>query len=318
MSSFQSPNLVVSGNKLHDNAWAGFSCAWECGNAKLVSVPGLSFIGNESWNGHVGVWCDIGCTNGSIDTNNIHDNDQLGIVVEISSGMTVTNNTITHNAFAAGYDNQAGIWSSASGGTEISGNTLVNNGLECCPSGAGIFASDEARGDALSDHGTNISVHDNHITEPNGSRALAWWQIGVTTICSSGTNHGLNNWYHYPTPEDGELRFGWCHDMPDLASFQQTLGGQGGLLRHSRHADADRHSDADMDPEPEQHRYEPADEHAHRYGHQRAHADCDPGWGLHGDPDPHPVPAPDAAADPCAAPILRPLAIAERTGSPGG
>jgi hypothetical protein len=44
----------------------------------------------------------------------------------------------------------------------------------------------------------------------------------------SSNNHGANNRYWYPGPENGSWRFGWSSNYSSLAAFNATPGEENG------------------------------------------------------------------------------------------
>jgi parallel beta-helix repeat protein len=143
-------NITLSNNEIsfNDSAGAydqpgGISCGCS-GGGKLWHVNGANITGNYVHdNGNVGIWADTDNTGVDISGNTISDNYAEGIIIEISYNFSITNNTLTDNAWSTG-SSQAGqnifpaIYISESGGdsrvpgnlsgvAEVKDNTFTDN-----------------------------------------------------------------------------------------------------------------------------------------------------------------------------------------------
>ncbi|HTV81082.1 MAG TPA: right-handed parallel beta-helix repeat-containing protein [Acidobacteriaceae bacterium] len=143
-------NITLSNNEIsfNDSAGAydqpgGISCGCS-GGGKLWHVNGANITGNYVHdNGNVGIWADTDNTGVNISGNTISNNYAEGIIIEISYNFSITNNTLTDNAWSTG-SSQAGqnifpaIYISESGGdsrvpgnlsgvAEVEDNTFTDN-----------------------------------------------------------------------------------------------------------------------------------------------------------------------------------------------
>jgi len=142
-------HVTLTGNEisLNDSAGeydqpGGTDCGCS-GGGKLWHVNGATITGNYVHdNGQVGIWADTDNTNLLIADNTIANNYAEGIIVEISYNFAITNNVLSHNAWAAGpqlggfpdsaiYISESGgdsrIPGDYSGQASIRGNTLTDN-----------------------------------------------------------------------------------------------------------------------------------------------------------------------------------------------
>jgi parallel beta-helix repeat protein len=120
----------------------GIGCGCS-GGGKLWQVNGATITGNYVHdNGQVGIWADTDNTNLNIANNTVEGNYAEGIMIEISYNFSITNNVLSHNAWAAGPQlggfPDSAIYISESGGDAripgpysgqavIRGNTLTDN-----------------------------------------------------------------------------------------------------------------------------------------------------------------------------------------------
>src|SRR5580658_5299952 len=79
-------NILVEGNQVSFNNWAGFDPGWEAGGMKFASTSNLTVSGNTVHdNVGPGIWADIGNTNTLIESNVVINNTAgSGIQDEIS------------------------------------------------------------------------------------------------------------------------------------------------------------------------------------------------------------------------------------------
>lgn len=170
--------VLVEGNEIAWNNYAGFDPAWEAGGSKFVRTRDL--VVRNNWvhhnHGH-GLWTDIDNIATLYEGNRLEDNDYSGIFHEISYAATIRGNTARRNGFGgAQWVDGAGILVSSSRDVEVYGNTVSGNRN-------GITALQGDRGSGA--YGThdlaNLYVHDNvvelgtgtqGVVENNGSSAV--------------------------------------------------------------------------------------------------------------------------------------------------
>ena len=214
----------VAGNHVHDNGTEGFDPGWEAGGFKAVN-DGVIVEGNEfDHNAGSGIWFDIGSSDVIVRDNRVHDNQRVGIFIEISSDVRVTGNTVWGNGGEEdGWLNGAGILVHTSTGVEVDHNLVAWNG-----DGIGVESQD--RPDSPTGAPADINVHDNVIVMadgPNTKLALGWVEdwAGPLFDPASG-NSGEANRFWYPEPEGGSDRFAWKRPISRLADFSDTPGGR--------------------------------------------------------------------------------------------
>ena len=160
-------NVVVESNEI---AWNNYLKEWnwggEAGGTKFVLCDNLLLRDNyvhDNWG--PGLWADISNIRTTYELNRIEDNNGPGIYHEISYSAIIRNNTIKRNGF--GFDGWiwgGGIQISTSKDVEVYGNTLEDNKV-------GISVVAQVRGGDYAT--TNISVHDNTVTQRSGTPAGA-------------------------------------------------------------------------------------------------------------------------------------------------
>lgn len=112
---------VISGNNTER---FGTNCNLSCAQAgvKLGHMNGFTARDNVvEHNYGWGIWCDLGCSNGVIVRNLVHDNDRGGILYEVSDTGIIASNLVYKNT------NGVGIRVCAAN-TKIYNNTVVDNG----------------------------------------------------------------------------------------------------------------------------------------------------------------------------------------------
>lgn len=172
--------VVVRGNEIAANNWAGFEVLWEAGGLKLWNAAAARIEGN--WvhgNRGNGLWADYALEGVQYVDNSVTENTHAGIVHEMTIGGKVLRNYVRGNDTAdrgdPGYM-KGGIFVFASPDVEIAGNVLDRNV-------GGVIALAQERGciAPMVDQGTgqcppgsvpgslrNLSVHDNEIRVDEG------------------------------------------------------------------------------------------------------------------------------------------------------
>lgn len=229
--------VTFTGNTVSGNDPNAATFNVENGGGKATVTDHLTMTNNVIRNnGGPGIWFDIQMTNSIVSGNRAYDNEGPGIMIEISSGITISNNLVydnnrSHNWNGTGVSSQtgwgwgAGILISSSGTTSVTNNVVAWNG-------DGISLISQGRSDAPADRGTNITVSGNKIfgvdNWPDGSAnyGMAWLQDWAGTMFTNGTNHASGNSFRYSTAE-GPTRFAWNGDSSQIAIFAGTPGGAG-------------------------------------------------------------------------------------------
>jgi parallel beta-helix repeat protein len=229
---------LYQGNHIHDNnPNHAYDPYWEAGAGKITNSARVTFDSNEvDHNGGPGLWCDIACSNITYTNNRIHHNEQSGIFFEISTGATITGNSVWENGWSRevwGWG--AGILVSSSGGANVYGNTVAWNA-------DGISVISQGRSDRAPT--TNINVHDNIVimkpmsSDSSDKLALAWLQDWSGSLYTSGSNnHGSGNSYWNSLAEPS-TRYNWSGSYGTLSSFNGTPGEEGGIYLSSVQRDS--------------------------------------------------------------------------------
>ena len=203
-------NILVEGNEIAHNNYAGYQFAWEAGGTKFVFTEGLIVRNNYSHdNNGPGLWTDIDNVNALYENNRTRNNKGAGIFHEISFDAVIRNNTLEedgYNPHGNGPWWGAGIRISASSNVEVYGNTVTN-----CMNG--IVLMQPKRGSSKQKGVPyvlrNVSVHDNVITQRDNLAVavVADQSFGNSTF--SNNIHFSHNTYRLADPR-GKY-FEWMH-----------------------------------------------------------------------------------------------------------
>ncbi len=161
MSIYGGNHVLVQGNTLAYNNYAGYGTSWEAGGGKFIRTSHLTVRDNYVHdNRGVGIGSDSDNIFTVYEGNRIEKNSGAGLVVETSFNTLIRHNVIGGNGFAfTGGLTGAGIYLNTSQNVEIVDNTVFKN-LQ----GIGIFSADRGSGP----HGHYVTkndyVHDNAIT----------------------------------------------------------------------------------------------------------------------------------------------------------
>ena len=197
---------LIEGNEINHNNFAGYSTNWEAGGTKFVKTTNLVVRGNFSHhNKGRGLWADIDNVGTLYENNIVEDNEDEGIMHEISWAAIIRNNQVRRNGYKNprwGYG--AGIFISSSANVEVYGNLLVNNARS-------ITAVQQNRGSGTQGlhEVKNLKVHDNVIvvqdyksplqsnTWPKSQMYVGMFQdIGNTAYFTSKGNSFYHNTYN--------------------------------------------------------------------------------------------------------------------------
>jgi parallel beta-helix repeat protein len=166
LSIYGEDHVLVQGNTLAYNNYAGYSTSWEAGGGKFMRTSHLTVRGNNVHdNRGVGIGSDSDNIYTVYEGNRIERNSGTGLVVETSFQTMIKNNTIRGNGFAfTGGLTGAGIYLNTSQNVEIKNNTVDNN-LQ----GIGIFSAKRGSGPRGRYVTKNDYVHHNTIVLPANS-----------------------------------------------------------------------------------------------------------------------------------------------------
>jgi parallel beta-helix repeat protein len=201
-------NIVIQGNEISFNNWAGFDMSWEAGGAKFWSTQNLQVLNNNSHdNQGAGLWTDTDNINTTYDGNTVTNNASVGISHEISYACIIRNNTISGN----GGTGQNWLWGAQvqlqnSQNCQVYNNTVTVN----TAGGNGIAVIQQNRGTGA--YGTylgiNNTVHNNtiiHLGSMGANGAVADWN--QSQMFSAGNNSFDYNTYHVANM--GYQYWGW-------------------------------------------------------------------------------------------------------------
>jgi hypothetical protein len=165
-------NIVVDGNEIARNNYAGYKYDWEAGGSKFTFTHNLVVCNNNAHdNDGPGLWTDLENENTLYEHNRTQSNRGAGIQHEVSYRATIRNNVIESDGFSDYHKTApwygAGIIVAGSSDVEVYGNTVKN-----CMNG--IIGTQPRR--ELSRRGTpyllqNLNVHDNVIIQNEGTAA---------------------------------------------------------------------------------------------------------------------------------------------------
>lgn len=238
----EASNIVMSRNRLYENATGGYSSGWEAGAHKFAVVSNVTIDGNEIFrNNGGGLWCDIDCNDVTISNNRVYENTSGGITYEISRNARIFDNVVWENAYEhRSWGWGAGIRIQNSRDTEVFDNIVAWNG-------DGISVISQDRENSWSPDGrarpdwnevVNNTVRDNNVfsvaIQSHHDFSLAWledWDSSLTD--SSSNNKGERNSFYHHNPEDSWRVFAWGESefaFNDLESFSATPGENNGTF----------------------------------------------------------------------------------------
>ena len=164
-------NILVKGNEIYQNNYAGYSFDWEAGGAKIASYSThVTFDSNYVHdNKGPGLHGDIGDDYFVFENNHTARNVAIGIHWEISYHAVIRNNLIEDDGFSpAGttFWYGGGILVSNSENVEVYGNTVKD-----CMNGIGGTQADRGANEktGATYNLKNLYVHDNTIIQKTGT-----------------------------------------------------------------------------------------------------------------------------------------------------
>lgn len=216
-------DILVEGNEMYKNNYAGYWPGWESGGAKFVLTENLVVRNNFSHdNIGPGLWTDISNNNTLYEGNRTTHNTE-GIFHEISFKAIIRNNTIWEdgdNTFGH-HDVDAGILIGESQDVEIYGNTITN-----CKNGilGRQLNREEDRQRYRSDRPyeiKNLNVHDNVVTQQTG---IAIGIIKPAPHVSEDVFKGWGNRVEHNTIKAGDSKpFAWNNERYSESDFQKMM-----------------------------------------------------------------------------------------------
>lgn len=225
IGSYKSTDVLVQGNKIHDNNTEEFDPNWEAGGLKMATVTRLRLDSNEVYNNAgPGLWCDISCGSVTYSHNKVHDNAGAGIFFEISNGAQIADNALWNNGTGNAEGWGSDVFVSSSSNAEVARNTILASRTHAIL----VVSQDRAGYSSV----VNNDVHDNTVVmnglyQQVGRTGLGWIQDWSGHLFDGASNNrGANNafWFSYPQPS--WERFDWSGARETLAAFSATPGGQ--------------------------------------------------------------------------------------------
>ncbi len=183
VGTFGTTNLVIEGNEIAHNGFAGYSMFWEAGGSKFVRTEDLIVRDNYvHHNVGPGLWTDIDNIRTLYEDNLTVANVRMGIYHEISYDAVIRNNTSLENG-------EGGIVVAHSPNVEVYGNTVTDNEN-------GIMGVQRDRGDGR--YGPyqirNLYVHDNTVSMAEGFTGLRQY-VGDNSYFTTRNNRFERNTY---------------------------------------------------------------------------------------------------------------------------
>jgi hypothetical protein len=160
-------NIRIEGNEVSHNLWNGTNPHWEGGGSKIAHSTGLIVRNNYiHHNAGPGLWTDIDNIDTLYEYNTTTDNNNEGIVHEISYAAVIRNNIATRNGQALrGWLWGSSILVSGSPNVEVHNNYVGVASIGGVDREQGIGVIEQARGSgAFGPHESrNVNIHDNDI-----------------------------------------------------------------------------------------------------------------------------------------------------------
>jgi hypothetical protein len=202
-------NVLVEGNEIDHNNYAGFDLSWEAGGTKFAFTQDLVVRNNFVHdNDGPGLWTDGDNVNALYEQNHTSGNKVAGIFHEISFDAIIRNNVVENDGFTSSGSSPwygGGIVIASSSGVEVYGNTVTN-----CMNG--IVGSQTDRGSSRGLGKTYLLrdnyIHDNTVIQSKGTAAgIVADRKFEEAVFTTSNNRFQNNTYRV-TDGKGKL-FQW-------------------------------------------------------------------------------------------------------------
>ena len=219
-------NVLIQGNEISGNNYAGFGCNWECGGVKAAQVNGYTVQSNYVHdNAGPGLWTDIDSIYVSYTGNDVRNNKYEGIAHEISYDAAITNNILCGN-----YDRGAGVTSGPNLSITTSRNVRVDkNRFVITGEGNVIYLHQDGRMGTVGAYGVHALTND-RITNGDISVAapptpgfpkglsMIWWDAGSMP---TGNTFDSN---HYHVQDPGSSNYSNFGGYLTFANWQAIYG----------------------------------------------------------------------------------------------
>jgi len=192
MTGDERTNIIVEGNEIAHNNYAGYCPCWESGGIKYTQTVGLTVRNNNVHNNFgPGIWIDYDNNNVVIDANKVEANTDEGVIIEASFNVAVHDNLVKDNGLRMDptWMQGAGIVNQSSANVDVYGNTVDGNlngiGATQRARGRGAFGAREV---------ANFRVYGNVIIMRGGQSGLVE-TTGDSTYYKSKGNRYWGNRY---------------------------------------------------------------------------------------------------------------------------
>ncbi len=221
-------NILVRGNEIARNNYAGIDHNFECGGFKFAKTDGLIVRSNYSHdNAGPGMWTDISSIRTLYENNLVMNNGRAGIFHETSYDAVIRNNTILNNGSFAPDDWfwNAQIQIAASGNVEVYGNMLM---IDSETNGNGIMLIQQNRSSEPCLYGpcrvVNDFIHDNVVivtgTRWHGSSGGAQDYYGLGDLYDPASNNRFSNNRYYVTDVNSAAYWQWQNRYVTFDQFR--------------------------------------------------------------------------------------------------
>ncbi len=220
-------NLLVQGNDISFNNWAGYDPIWEGGGCKFAQTNFLTVRGNSIHdNLGPGLWNDVDSINTLYEGNTIVNNTGgAGIQYEISYAATIRYNVVRNNSIG----NSTWLWGSQILIQNSRDVAVYGNTVEVSSSGNGIGIIQQDRGTGI--YGPHIAannyVFNNSITHRQSPRGMNGQvaDYNAQQLLTTQNNQFDYNSYHLSDPTAHEWIWGDSQDWDGLHAAGQELHG---------------------------------------------------------------------------------------------
>lgn len=218
-------NILVKGNEIYRNNYAGYGYSWEGGGAKIATYSTHVTFDNNNVHDNMGpgLHGDISDDYFVFENNHTARNIGSGIHYEISYHAVIKNNIVENDGIlpdGEGFMYGAGILISNSANVEVYGNTVTD-----CANGIGGVQAERGTDDktGLPYNLKNLYVHNNSITQQSGfSAGIAKAGIFDDSVYTSWGNHFQNNTYYLS--DLSHQYFVWLGQLWTFAQWQEYTG----------------------------------------------------------------------------------------------
>ncbi len=221
-------NVLIQGNEISFNNWAGYDPGWDSGGGKFAQTDGLVVRGNNVHDNYgPGLWNDVDSINTLYEGNTIVNNTAgAGIQYEISYAATIRNNVVRNNSVG----NSPWMWGAQiliqnSRDVAVYGNTVE----VAADRGNGVGIVQQFRGDgAYGPHiAANNYVFNNSITyrrSPQGVSGMVGDYLESALVGTQGNLFDYNA-YHMTDPGAAHWRWSGYQNWDGMHLMGQELHG---------------------------------------------------------------------------------------------